>query len=105
MRMSAIRCKLRSAETLNFPKKAKGCDRMQFRAKRIAPTRTRTWNLVIKSHLLYQLSYRGLGARDPDETAPGRARFARRVFESAARRGYFIGCFRGDKAAGGSSNR
>ena len=32
---------------------------------RIAPSRTRTYNLVIKSHMLYQLSYRGLVVKRP----------------------------------------
>ena len=32
-----------------------------------APTRTRTLNLMIKSHLLYQLSYRGEAGRDSSE--------------------------------------
>lgn len=32
-----------------------------------APSRTRTYNLMIKSHLLYQLSYRGEAGRDSSE--------------------------------------
>ncbi len=32
-----------------------------------APSRTRTYNLMIKSHLLYQLSYRGEAGRDSTE--------------------------------------
>ena len=69
-----------------------------LRRSESAPSRTRTYNLMIKSHLLYQLSYRGEAGRDSSEFDFG-CHFARDFFPrgvSHARRSRF-GCEKGPR--------
>lgn len=44
------------------------CCRLPFGKKPGAPARTRTWNQLIKSQLLYQLSYRGTAQNKKSES-------------------------------------